>query len=93
MFPLMTELDFYTPEDDILHSPRRENVKSYNSVEVHLWNSIRYYIGPVYYRVISLHPENHKNYFSVSLLLHTRILAQAFSQHGFPISPLGALLI
>jgi hypothetical protein len=23
------ELDFYIPEDDILHSPRRENLKSY----------------------------------------------------------------
>jgi hypothetical protein len=29
MSPVRYELDFYTPEDDILHSHRRENLKSY----------------------------------------------------------------
>jgi hypothetical protein len=29
MFPVRYELDFYIPEDDILHSHRRENLKSY----------------------------------------------------------------
>jgi hypothetical protein len=27
--PVKYELGFYIPEDDILHSPRRENLKSY----------------------------------------------------------------
>jgi hypothetical protein len=29
MSPVMYELGVYIPEDDILHSQRRENVKSY----------------------------------------------------------------
>jgi hypothetical protein len=29
VFPLRHELGFYTPEDDILHSHRRKNLKSY----------------------------------------------------------------
>jgi hypothetical protein len=29
--PVRYELGFYTPEDDILHSHRRENLKSYRS--------------------------------------------------------------
>jgi hypothetical protein len=29
MFPLNYELAFYIPEDGILHSRRRENLKSY----------------------------------------------------------------
>jgi hypothetical protein len=29
MFPVRYELDFYIPEDSILHSHRRENLKSY----------------------------------------------------------------
>jgi hypothetical protein len=29
MFPVRHELGFYIPEDDILHSHRRENLKSY----------------------------------------------------------------
>jgi hypothetical protein len=32
--PVKYELDFYVPEDDILHSYRRENLKSYNQCEV-----------------------------------------------------------
>jgi hypothetical protein len=28
--PVKYKLDFYIPEDDILHSPRRENLQSYN---------------------------------------------------------------
>jgi hypothetical protein len=32
MSPVKYELGFYIPEDDILHSPRRENLKSYNPV-------------------------------------------------------------
>jgi hypothetical protein len=33
------ELGFYVPEDSILHSPRRENFKSYIALTVcaHLW--------------------------------------------------------
>jgi hypothetical protein len=30
VFPVRYELGFYIPEDDILHSHRRENLKSYN---------------------------------------------------------------
>jgi hypothetical protein len=30
MSPVKYELGFYIPEDDILHSHRRENLKSYN---------------------------------------------------------------
>jgi hypothetical protein len=30
--PVKYELGFYIPEDDILHSHRRENLKSYKSV-------------------------------------------------------------
>jgi hypothetical protein len=29
MFPVKYELGFYIPEDDILHSDRRENLKPY----------------------------------------------------------------
>jgi hypothetical protein len=29
VFPVRYELGFYIPEDDILHSHRRENVRSY----------------------------------------------------------------
>jgi hypothetical protein len=29
MFPVKYELGFYTPENGILHSHRRENLKSY----------------------------------------------------------------
>jgi hypothetical protein len=29
MFPVRDEVGFYIPEDDILHSRRRENLKSY----------------------------------------------------------------
>jgi hypothetical protein len=29
MFPVMYELDLHIPEDDIFHSDRRENLKSY----------------------------------------------------------------
>jgi hypothetical protein len=32
MSPVKYELDFYIPEDDILHSQRRENLKSYFSL-------------------------------------------------------------
>jgi hypothetical protein len=32
VFPVRYELGFYIPEDDILHTQRRENLKSYNSV-------------------------------------------------------------
>jgi hypothetical protein len=32
MFPVRYELVFYIPEDDILHSHRRENLKSYHSI-------------------------------------------------------------
>jgi hypothetical protein len=32
------ELDFYIPEDDILHSHRRENLKSYKTLRV--WFSL-----------------------------------------------------
>jgi hypothetical protein len=40
MFPVMYELGFYIPVDDILHSDRRENLKSLHkyfwlTVEVH----------------------------------------------------------
>jgi hypothetical protein len=31
MSPVRYELSFYIPEDDILHSDRRENLKSYKS--------------------------------------------------------------
>jgi hypothetical protein len=31
VFPVKYELGFYIPEDDILHSHRRENLKSYMS--------------------------------------------------------------
>jgi hypothetical protein len=30
--PVKYELGLYIPEDDILHSHRRENLKSYNAV-------------------------------------------------------------
>jgi hypothetical protein len=30
--PVKYELGFYIPEDDILHSPRRENLKSYKLI-------------------------------------------------------------
>jgi hypothetical protein len=33
VFPVRYELGFYIPEDDILHSHRRENLKSY----IRLW--------------------------------------------------------
>jgi hypothetical protein len=33
MSPVRYELGFYTPEDDILHSHHRENLKSYISSE------------------------------------------------------------
>jgi hypothetical protein len=31
--PVRYELGFYVPEDDILHSPRRENLRAYISQE------------------------------------------------------------
>jgi hypothetical protein len=31
VFPVKYELGFYVPEDDILHSHRRENLKSYRA--------------------------------------------------------------
>jgi hypothetical protein len=34
--PVKYELGFYIPEDDILHSYRRENLQSYTLVEVQL---------------------------------------------------------
>jgi hypothetical protein len=33
MSPVKYKLGFYIPEDDILHSHRRENLKSYKSKE------------------------------------------------------------
>jgi hypothetical protein len=30
--PVRYELGLYIPEDDILHSPRRENLKSYTAL-------------------------------------------------------------
>jgi hypothetical protein len=35
--PVKYELGFYIPEDDILHSHRRENLKSYICVYVRLY--------------------------------------------------------
>jgi hypothetical protein len=32
MFPVMYEVAFYIPEDDILYSHRRENLKSYTAL-------------------------------------------------------------
>jgi hypothetical protein len=34
--PVKYELDFYIPEDDILHSDRRERLKSYTVKLAHL---------------------------------------------------------
>jgi hypothetical protein len=38
--PVKYELDFYIPEDDILHSHRRENLKSYKKLIVFPFGSI-----------------------------------------------------
>jgi hypothetical protein len=35
VFPVKYELGFHIPEDGILHSHRRENLKSYNSPAAH----------------------------------------------------------
>jgi hypothetical protein len=34
VFPVKYELEFYIPEDAILHSHRRENLKSYDARDV-----------------------------------------------------------
>jgi hypothetical protein len=41
--PVKYELGFYVPEDDILHSHRRENLKSYRAL-----SGKPFGIGPVY---------------------------------------------
>jgi hypothetical protein len=38
--PMKYELGFYIPEDDILHSHRRENLKSYRHIIVKHGNEI-----------------------------------------------------
>jgi hypothetical protein len=38
--PVKYELGFYIPEDDILHSHRRENIKSYNLYGFYLYDII-----------------------------------------------------
>jgi hypothetical protein len=38
--PVKYELEFYIPEDDILHRRRSENFKSYTSVGVLIWDVI-----------------------------------------------------
>jgi hypothetical protein len=48
--PVKYRLGFYIPEDDILHSYRRENLKSYIALTV--WTLLwRYYVSPVKYRL------------------------------------------
>jgi hypothetical protein len=46
--PVRYELGLYTPEDDILHSHRCENLKSYNGQAV--------LQEPSYYRSLLVHP-------------------------------------
>jgi hypothetical protein len=39
MSPVRYELGFYIPEDDIVHSHRRKNLKSYISIDtLHIWS-------------------------------------------------------
>jgi hypothetical protein len=51
VFPMRYELDFYIPEDGILHSDRRENLKSYIALTGGALNrpcnvfSVRYDLG------------------------------------------------
>jgi hypothetical protein len=40
VFPVWDELGFYIPDDDILHSYRRENLKSYIYLHHFLFNSL-----------------------------------------------------
>jgi hypothetical protein len=54
--PLRYELGFYIPRDDILHSYRRENLKSYITLTVWaLWRRIN--VSPVRYKLDSNIPE------------------------------------
>jgi hypothetical protein len=47
--PVKYELRFYIPEDDILHTLRSGNLKSYEAVPIkRLWRSIR--VLPVKYK-------------------------------------------
>jgi hypothetical protein len=50
MYPVRYELGFYIPEDDILHSHRRENLKSY--IALTGWDVyLRSNMGPVRYEL------------------------------------------
>jgi hypothetical protein len=40
MCPLKYELGFYIPQDDILHSHRRENLKSYTFIVADIHNGL-----------------------------------------------------
>jgi hypothetical protein len=47
MFPVKYELGFYIPEDDILHSHRRENLKSHIVLgKIGGWNIIMFICRP-----------------------------------------------
>jgi hypothetical protein len=63
--PVKYEMGFYIPEDDILHSHRRENLKSYTYVH----NTLAYADRNVYVAVVtecSLLLEHYHNHFNAT---------------------------
>jgi hypothetical protein len=55
--PVKNELGYYIPEDDILHSHRRENLKSY--IELTGWTlQRRRNVSPVKYKLAFYIPED-----------------------------------
>jgi hypothetical protein len=46
--PVKYELGFYIPEDDILHSHRCENLKSYKSIVVSITNYFKHFMVAIF---------------------------------------------
>jgi hypothetical protein len=57
MCPVKYELGFYITEDDILHSHRRENLKSYIALKAWTLQQIRN-VSPVKYELVFYIPED-----------------------------------